>query len=331
MAIEKIKSLGRIGVLMGGASSEREISLKSGNAVLGALKKSGVQAISIDIKTENIAENIRLLKESKIDCAFIAMHGRFGEDGQLQALLDSLKIIYSGSGSLASRLAMDKVASRKIFQGHNLAVPRYTVLNNIDYAKYNKEIGNLALPWVIKPATHGSSVGLSIIEKKKGLSEALNLAFNFDKTVIIEEYIPGREMTVGILDEQPLPVIEIIPKNKFFDYQAKYQYGMTEYIVPAKLEEAVILKLQSLALSAHKLLGCKGFSRADIILDTKNTPYILELNSIPGLTPTSLLPKAARAAGIEFEQLCLRLVELAYEKAQDRFKTASIQNAGPSG
>lgn len=328
MAITDIKEIGKIGVLMGGFSTEREISLKSGEAVLEALKRVNADAVAIDIKSEDIRKNIRLIKKSKIDCAFIAMHGRFGEDGQLQALLDSLDIPYSGSGSLASSLAMDKVASRRVFQAHGLAVPSYTVLKKKNYNTSQDSISNISLPLVVKPANHGSSVGLSIIEKKEDLNQAIALAFSFDETVLIEEYIRGREMTVGILGEQPLAVIEIIPKVKFFDYQAKYQYGMTEYIVPAKIEDSIAEKIQAAAFTAHKLLGCLGFSRVDMILSTDNIPFVLELNSIPGLTPTSLLPKAARVAGIEFEQLCLKLIELAYEKAQTKFKSASPKSAG---
>lgn len=323
MEITPVKEIGRIGVLMGGSSSEREISLKSGNSVLGALQRLGLDVVAIDIKSEVIQENIDLIKSSNINCAFIAMHGRFGEDGQLQALLDSLNIPYPGSGSLASRLAMDKVASHKIFQQHQLPVPRYTVITSIRNYTNSEALKNMALPWVVKPANHGSSVGLSIIEKKEDLPRAMDLALGFDQTVIIEEYIKGREMTVGILDDMPLPVIEIVPKRKFFDYQAKYQSGMTEYIVPAKLEGNLCSKIQSIALSAHQLLGCKDFSRVDLILSNNNIPFVLELNSIPGLTANSLLPKAAKAAGIDFEQLCIKLIELAYEKAQDKFKTAS--------
>jgi D-alanine-D-alanine ligase len=167
---------------------------------------------------------------------------------------------------------------------------------------------------VVKPASHGSSIGLSIVDKNEDLDKAVDLAFGFDEKVIIEEYIPGREVTVGILEEKALPVIEIVPKKRFFDFEAKYQPGLTEYIVPANLEEGIAKKIQKAALSAHKLLGCFGFSRVDMILSRDNIPFVLEVNSIPGLTPMSLLPKAAEIAGIEFGQMCLKLIELAYEK-----------------
>lgn len=316
MAI-KVKSLnqfGRIGVLMGGPSTEREISLKSGKAVYQALAKRGLEVSAIDIKTDNIEENIRLIKSKKIDCAFLALHGRFGEDGQIQKILEIIKIPYTGSGVLASRLAMDKIASRKILAGEGLRVPKYKTVDKISYNTDWKIGNNLCLPLVIKPATHGSSIGLSIIDKEEDLKKGVVLAFRFDENIIIEEYIKGRELTVGILDDEALPVIEIIPKRAFFDFQAKYQPGLTDYIVPAQLDREITKKVKTLALSAHKLLGCFGCSRVDMILDTNNLPFVLEVNTIPGLTLTSLLPKAAKILGIEFDELCLKLIKLAYEK-----------------
>jgi len=324
------KRVGRIGVLMGGPSTEREISLKSGKAVYEALQQLNIEAIAIDIKTDNIEENIHLIKSYNIDCAFIALHGRFGEDGQLQEILDNIKIPYTGSGAPASRLAIDKVASRRIFEEHGLVVPKYKVVEKLNYT--NKGFRNdIMFPLVIKPATHGSSIGLSIIDEAGDLAAAMELAFGFDEKIIIEEYIRGREVTVGILNKEALPVIELIPKKRFFDYEAKYQPGMTEYIVPAKLEAEISKKIQSSAMSAHKLLGCSGFSRVDMILSENNIPFVLELNSIPGLTPASLLPKAAETVGIEFGQLCLRLIKLAYEKAQDKFNLTLHKGEAFSG
>lgn len=305
------KDFGRIGVLMGGPSTEREISLKSGHAVLEALKESGLDAVAVDITTDNIEENIALIRPQNIDCAFIALHGRFGEDGQIQKILEILKIPYTGSGVQASRLAMDKVASLEIFEKNGLKIPDYEVVEKNTNWTLHKELG---LPLVIKPATHGSSIGLSIVNKKEDLEKAVNFAFSFDKRVISEEYIKGRELTVGILDDKALPVIEIIPKKNFFDYEAKYKTGMADYIVPAELPKGVAKKVQKSALSAHKLLGCFGCSRADIILNEGNIAYILEINTIPGFTSMSLLPKAAKAAGIDFGALCIKLIKLAYEK-----------------
>lgn len=310
------KKFGRIGVLMGGPSTEREISLKSGKTVYQSLRQIGIEAVAIDIKTDNIEENIRLLKSQRIDCAFLALHGRFGEDGGIQEILEKIGIPYTCSGVSASKLAMDKVASRRIFQENGLFTPKYNLLHRSAYRTQGRQYNGLSLPLVVKPATHGSSIGLSIIDKKEDLDKAVDLAFGLDERVIIEDYIRGREVTVGILDDLALPVIEIIPKKRFFDYEAKYQAGMTEYIVPAKLENEVARKIQKSALSAHQLLGCRGCSRVDMILNADNMVYVLEVNTIPGLTETSLLPKAAKTAGIEFAELCLRLIELAYAQTK---------------
>lgn len=312
MALSKFRKnkFGRIGILMGGPSTEREISLKSGKAVYAALKESGIEAVVIDIETDSREGNIRLLKSKKIDCAFLALHGRFGEDGSIQQILTDIKMPYTGSGVSASRLAMDKVASREVFQEHGLQVPRCQAVHvNADW-RLNYDFG---FPLVVKPATHGSSIGLSIVDKQEYLEEAVNLAFSFDHRVIIEEYIEGREVTVGILEERPLPVIEILPKKRFFDYEAKYQSGMTDYIAPAEIEKKLSRKIQDAAFLAHKLLGCAGCSRVDMILDRYNIPFVLEVNTIPGMTETSLLPKAAKIEGIGFSELCIKLIKLAYE------------------
>ncbi|MDD5506449.1 MAG: D-alanine--D-alanine ligase [Candidatus Omnitrophica bacterium] len=312
----EIKDFGRVGVLMGGPSSEREISFKSGKAVLSALKDSGIEALGIDITTDNKEDNIRLLNSHKLDCAFIALHGRFGEDGAIQEILEQVNLPYTGSGVKASRLAMDKLGALKIFRAANLHVPRSQSLEQAFYNKGGEFKIELGLPVVVKPANHGSSIGLSIVELEQEIQAAIELAFKFDQRIVIEEYIPGRELTVGVLDEKPLPVIEIVPKHKFFDFEAKYQAGLTDYIVPAALKSRIAEDVQQAALTAHKLLGCFGCSRTDIILSRDNIPFVLETNTIPGMTSTSLLPKAARIIGIDFNQLCLKLLELAYEKAK---------------
>ncbi|MGE5197511.1 MAG: D-alanine--D-alanine ligase [Deltaproteobacteria bacterium] len=312
------KKFGRIGILMGGPSTEREISLKSGKAVCDSLIRAGLDAVGIDISTDSAQENARLIKSCDLDCVFIALHGRFGEDGQIQGILDGLNIPYTGSGAPASKLAMDKVASLGIFEINGLKVPRYRVLEMISYNPNWKMHARLRFPLVIKPATHGSSIGLSIVDDPKELDKAVDLAFSFDPRVIVQEYVAGRELTVGILDDRALPVIEIIPKKRFFDYEAKYQPGMTDYIVPAQLEEETAYRVQRVALAAHGLLGCFGCSRVDMIIDKDEDAYLLEINTIPGLTQTSLLPKAAKVAGIDFVQLCLTLIELAYEKAKNK-------------
>jgi D-alanine-D-alanine ligase len=312
----EIKDFGRVGVLMGGASSEREISLKSGKAVFSALSQAGLEVVAIDITTDNPLDNIKLLKEYNLDCVFIALHGRFGEDGVIQGILEKLNLPFTASGVKASRLAMDKIGSLKLFSQGGLTVPNSQFLEKSAYRKEKVFNNQLGFPLVVKPANHGSSIGLSLVEDQSQLPAAIELAFKFDEHIIIQEYISGRELTVGILDESALPVIEIIPHNKFFDFAAKYQDNATEYIVPAELEEETALKLRQEASQAHKLLGCYGCSRVDFILTKSNVSYILEINTIPGMTASSLLPKAAKVMGIDFNQLCLKLLELAYEKAK---------------
>jgi len=308
------RSFGRIGVLMGGPSTERDISLKSGKAILESLKKQNLNAVAIDIKSEDHRETAELIKSFGIDCAFVALHGRFGEDGQIQSILEELKLRYTSSGVHASSVAMDKILAKKVFRENNLPVPDQVVIEKKSYDRNKVIKAGFGLPWVIKPATHGSSIGLSIADNQEDVIAAIDLALSFDDRVLVEEYIKGRELTVGILNDLPLCVIEIITKNRFFDFQAKYQPGFTEYVVPAQIPEDVARQAQEIALQAHRVLGCFGCSRVDIMLDSQDRLYILEVNTIPGFTSTSLLPKAARSAGIDFDQLCLRLLEGAYEK-----------------
>lgn len=305
---------GRIGLLMGGPSSEREISLKSAQAVYEGLSGLGLEVVPIDILSDDRQEVARLLQGAGLDCAFLALHGRFGEDGQIQGILDELKIPYTGSGARASSLAMDKLRSRQLFAERGLRVPACLVTHRHDPRPADAGDVPFPLPWVIKPVHQGSSIGLSIIDCADMLGAALACAFSFDQSVLVEEYVPGRELTVGILGDRALPVVEIVSRNRFFDYQAKYQSGLTEYIVPARLDERTAERVRQAALEAHRALGCAGYSRVDLILDETGQPRILELNSIPGMTRTSLLPRAAREEGIAFDQLCLRLLHSAYEK-----------------
>lgn len=296
----------KIGILMGGFSSEREISLKSGHAVEKALAGLGYQISIIDFN--DVQELSRKLRMQNADCIFNALHGRFGEDGEVQEILDTLGIPYTGSGAAASRIAMDKIASRKIFEANQISVPVYAICNK---KSSENNILDLELPLVIKPAREGSSIGLSIVEDPSALFIALKNAFTFDEEVVVEEYIMGREITVGILEDKPLPVIEIVPKNKFYDFNAKYTPGMSDYVVPADLPQDIERLAQNTALKAHKLLGCRCFSRVDIMLDAKMRPVVLEVNTIPGFTQTSLLPKAAAAIGINFSQLCQMMINSA--------------------
>ncbi|MCM8782791.1 MAG: D-alanine--D-alanine ligase [Candidatus Omnitrophica bacterium] len=310
------KDFGRIGVLMGGVSEEREISLKSGKAVYETLKQAGFEVVPIDIDTEDIETNIHRIKTTRIEVAFIALHGRLGEDGTIQRILEGLNLPYTGSGVVASRLALDKVLSRERFLAHQLRVPDYQVLDKGSFNKNNLSFRDLKFPLVVKPATQGSSIGISFADDKEQLLKSIELAFLFDERIIIEEYLKGREFTVGILDEQTLPVIEIIPKKRrFFDYEAKYTKGLTEYVVPAKIDGELSWRIQESAVVAHRALGCFGFSRVDMILKDREV-YVLEVNTIPGLTETSLLPKAAKAVGIDFLELCIRLIESAYQRTK---------------
>ncbi|HOX55191.1 MAG: D-alanine--D-alanine ligase [Candidatus Omnitrophica bacterium] len=315
MTKELLKNnFGKIGILFGGPSSEREISLKSGNAVVEALRNANLNAVGIDIKTDNEQEVKSLVKDSGISVAFIALHGKFGEDGGIQEILDDMRIPYTGSGVIASRLAMDKIASRKIFESNNIPVPGSSVFVSMreveSFAKKHEFNGSV---FVVKPSSQGSSVGVFFVDNRDALLKASNDALKYDGKIIIEDYLKGRELTVGILEDKPLPVVEILPKKQFFDFQAKYEKGMTDYDVPAKLPQDIAQKAQATGLKAHKSLGCHCFSRVDIILKD-NTPYVLEVNSIPGLTATSLLPKAAKVVNIDFLGLCLRIIRDAYAK-----------------
>jgi len=297
---DKIKKFGRIGVLMGGPSSEREISLRSGKAVYDLLTGAGYDAVAIDA----VGDVAGKVVASGVKIAFIALHGKFGEDGTVQTILEELGIAYPGSGPLASRLALDKISSRRIFESAGIRVPAYKVLSADGCAPVN-----MKFPVVVKPASSGSSIGLSVVNSSQRIADALSLAFQYDDWVVIEEYVDGREVTVGILNNEPLPVVEIIPKEKLFDYRAKYTAGLTEYVVPAQLERSVYSACQSAGLLAHESLGCRSFSRVDMLIDRRDgAPVVLEVNTIPGLTATSLLPKAAKAIGIDFLELCERII-----------------------
>ena len=298
--------------MLGGPSAEREISLKSGKAVASALRRKGLKVIEIG-KDEEITAG---LNSQRIDIAFIALHGRFGEDGQIQALLEKKGIPYTGSGVEASRLALNKSSSRKIFRRAGLSVPPYRTYGPGD----KPSLPPFDFPLVLKPFREGSSIGLSIVNSAREYEEAWNRAREHDREIIVERYIPGTEMTVGILDGKALPVIKIVPKTRFFDYGAKYTKGMTDFILPAPLPKAIYRKVQEAALKAHQVLGCYAYSRADLILSPENVPYVLEVNTIPGFTETSLFPQAARAAGIEFPQLCLKLLKMARRRFDEKRK-----------
>lgn len=305
------KDYGRIGVLMGGPSAEKEISLRSGKAILAALLKRGYDAGPVELEMPTKEE----LRSLDIDIAFIALHGTFGEDGQIQAILDELDIAYTGSKVKASRLGMDKVASRKLFEKEKLFVPRYEVLTSpsplSSLQRGEGRVRGLGKQVVVKPSAQGSSVGITIVEAGKGMEEAIDKAFGFGEAVILEEFIEGKELTVGILDDKPLPVVQVAPKRKFYDDIAKYTAGMTEYMIPAPISKAELDMAQDAAIRAHKCLGCASFSRVDMILSKTGRTVVLEVNTIPGMTQFSLLPKAAEAAGISFEELCEKMLKSA--------------------
>ncbi|MEM7816575.1 MAG: D-alanine--D-alanine ligase [Candidatus Aenigmatarchaeota archaeon] len=300
----------KIGVLGGGVSEERDISLISANEAFKALKRKNLNVVFIDIFNRDKEKIKEMLISSDIDLAFIALHGEFGEDGQIQNILEEMGILYTGSGPLASYLAMNKIASKKIFFKEKIPTPNFIVWDN-------KEIlpSNLRYPVVVKPYFSGSSLGVSIVWKEYSLKEALNKAFSLQEKVILEDYIEGRELTVGILKDKPLGVVEIIPKTEFYDFTTKYSDNLAEFIAPAHLESSLYKEIQEIALRAHKALGCRHFSRVDIRLSRDNIPYVLEVNSIPGLTSHSLLPLSAKSCGIDFDNLILEMVLCAlYEK-----------------
>lgn len=304
---------GRIGVMMGGCSSEREISMKSGWAVVGALQEGRFDAVALEVLCETAEEIRRLIRENMVDVVFVAMHGGFGEDGRLQDILERIHVRYTGPGTRASRMAMDKIVSRRLFVREGLHVPRYVVVKKGRRCPF--AVGWLKAPLVVKPSAQGSSIGISFVADRGDLPRAIAEAHRYGEDVLVEEFVRGRELTVSILNGLPLPVVEIRPKKDFFDYEAKYHKGLTDYIVPASLEERLAGRIQADALKAYRALGCRHLSRVDVILKDERTPYVLEVNTIPGMTETSLLPKAAAAAGMNFVQLCRSLVEMACAEA----------------
>lgn len=307
----------RIGVLAGGISAEREVSLRSGKAVFNALKNKGYQVILLDVK-DNVYETI---KSHNIEVAFLALHGGWGENGGIQGLLEVMNIPYTGSKVLASALAMDKEASKKMFLHHGLKVPEFVVLqkkifhpnrfSKDDLFQSTKAKINFPLPWVVKPVTEGSSIGVSIIREPSDLGNALETAFQYGERVIVEKYIKGKEIQIGILGDTVLGGVEVRPSLEFYSYKAKYTPGLTEYILPPAVDNAIYEKLKIAGLQAHQALGCEGASRVDLILDDKNEIYVFEVNTIPGMTETSLLPKIANLYGLDFTALVEEILKLA--------------------
>jgi len=296
----------RIGVLMGGWSPEREISLKSGKKVAESLKRQGFKVVEIDVG-HNLAD---VLEKEKIDIAFIALHGVPGEDGTVQGLLEILGIPYTGSGVMASAISINKIITKVILQASRIRVPRYIKLQ-IDFKKAIEKIGGP--PWIVKPVSCGSSVGVEIVKEPEALESTFNRIKEKYQDAFIEEFIQGREITVGILGEDVLPVVEHVPKSEFFDYRAKYTPGVTEEIIPAKLPEKVYKEAQSFALRSHRAIGCNSFSRVDMMVKD-NKVWVLELNSIPGLTDISVLPAEAEQSGISYDEVIYRILESAIQR-----------------
>jgi len=291
----------KIAVLYGGMSSEREISLISGKAVYKALKKSGLNAVLIDVN-KNVAEK---LKKEKPDIAYNTLHGMFGEDGTIQGMLEIMGIAYTGCGVFSSAASMDKIISKKMFEYAKIPTAEWTIIEKL------KPFKELSLPVVVKPACQGSAIGISIAKNKKEFEKAVKLAFKYENRILVEKYIKGVEVTAGVLNGKSLPVIEIVPKGKFYDFKSKYTVGQSTHIIPARLPEKTLKKIQNIALKVYKEFMCNGTCRVDMIVDKQNNIYVLELNTLPGMTETSLFPDAAKAAGISFENLVLEILNSA--------------------
>ncbi len=289
---------------MGGKSAEREVSLNTGRDISRALQAKGYKCTPIDVG-EDIVER---LAQEQIDVVFVALHGKWGEDGAIQGLLEVLGIPYTGSGVLASALAMNKLASKKVFAYHKIPSPPFYYWEARSKKTLSLRDTGLKLPVVVKPCAEGSSVGVSIVSKSEAWKTALQQASKFGPDVIIEAFIPGREIQVGIFDDRVLGTVEVRPKEEFYDYKAKYTPGRSEYDVPAPLEETVEKEVREIALKAHRSLGCEGVSRVDFRLDPEGNVFILEVNTIPGMTATSLVPKIAKEAGISYEELAEKIL-----------------------
>jgi len=293
-----------IGVLMGGMSAEKEISLMSGRAILKALRERGYEAWPIEAD-EHLPQH---LVEKKIEVAYIGLHGRLGEDGTVQGLLEVMRIPYTGSGVLASALSMNKVVSRKVFMQNGLPVPPHIVLTRRERNMFASKNLPFSLPIVVKPAQEGSSVGVTIVSGEEQISAAMERAFAYGPEILVEEYIKGREIAVGVLDDLPLGAIEIVPKIQFYSYQAKYTEGLADHIFPAPLPSGDYEQALDLGVKAHGLLGCEGGTRVDMLYREPGRFFVLEVNSLPGMTDLSLLPEIAKGQGIDFPDLVERIL-----------------------
>ncbi|MGB9791488.1 MAG: D-alanine--D-alanine ligase family protein [Thermacetogeniaceae bacterium] len=317
--VEKPK---KVAVLLGGCSSEREISIRSGKQISKALAECGYLVREID-PAEDL---VRSLEEFSPDVVFIALHGRYGEDGTIQGLLEMLGFVYTGSGVLASALAMDKVMTKKILIYEGIETPPFYVFNDEELTKGDLEkeianaVGQIGLPMVIKPARQGSTIGISVARSEAELERAINEALKYDTKIFGEKFIEGVEVTASVLGStrpQVLPLIEIVSETGFYDYTAKYSKGLSHHIIPARISQKATRKVEELALRTFKALDCRQFARVDFIVGKDETPYVLEINTIPGMTELSLFPDAAKAAGISFSQLVSKLVDEAWLLAKN--------------
>lgn len=297
---------GKVAVLLGGRSGERDVSLKSGNAVLKALRARGVDAHPFDPAERDIAD----LKREGFQRVFIALHGRFGEDGTMQGALELMGIPYTGSGVMASAVGMDKWRTKLIWEATGIPTPRYALLHpDADFAGIVKDLGT---PIFVKPAREGSSIGVAKVQSAEELENAYLEASRHDPLVLAEQFIEGMELTAAILDDRALPLIRLETPRTFYDYEAKYLLDNTIYHCPSGLPAETESKLQALALKAFQVLGCQGWARADVMLDAQLNPYFLEINTSPGMTDHSLVPMAARHAGLSFEDLVLHVLDAAH-------------------
>lgn len=294
-------NFGKVAVLMGGTSNERDISLESGEAVLDALHRKKVAAIAIDPKKDNLEQL------ESFNRAFICLHGKGGEDGEIQIFLEGINVPYTGSGILSSSLGMDKFKSKTIWNSKNISTPDFMQVNHADDFK---EASNFCgLPFFIKPANSGSSIGIVIINNKKDFILAFEEAYKIDKIVIVESFVVGNEYTLPIIHNKPFPIVEIKSKTEFYDYEAKYLRGDTEFICPADIALPLVEDINKLCINAFNAIGCDGWGRVDFIIDKNKKIHIIEINTVPGLTSHSLVPMSARYAGVEFDDLVMMILE----------------------
>ncbi|MFZ6750408.1 D-alanine--D-alanine ligase [Undibacterium sp. Ren11W] len=322
MSEMKMEKLGKVGVLFGGRSAEREVSIMSGNGVLSALKSQGVDAHAFDPALRSLAD----LESEKFDRVFIALHGRYGEDGSLQGVLEQLAIPYTGSSVMASSIAMDKIFTKKIWQSHQLITPDYVVLTpDSDLETVAAELG---LPLIIKPPHEGSTIGITKVNVATEMHAAYSLASQFDDEVLAEEFIQGRELTVAVLgmgaNAYALPIIEIVAPEGNYDYQNKYFTDDTKYLCPAPLDVQLTAEIQEMCVAAYRAINCEGWARVDVLLRASdNKPFLIEINTSPGMTGHSLVPMAARAAGMSYEDVCMAILKTARLKIKPDTKKES--------